>query len=59
MCAEQSLPFRVRVGEVWRHLRGSVLPSVDLAQDVSQHEAAPGPAPAAMRRNVRMMRSAK
>ena len=30
--------FGVRVGEVRRHLRGSVLPSVDLAQDVSQHE---------------------
>ena len=24
--------FGVRVGEVWRHLRGSVLPSVDLAK---------------------------
>ena len=27
---------RVRVGEVRRHLRGSVLPSVDLVQDVRQ-----------------------
>ena len=37
--------FGVRVGEVRRHLRGSVLPSVDLAQDVSQHEV-PLPPPA-------------
>ena len=46
--------FGVRVGEVRRHLRGSVLPSVDLAQDVSQHEV-PLPPPArsgAMRRNM-------
>ena len=37
--------FGVRVGEVRRHLRGSVLPSVDLAQDVGQHEV-PLPPPA-------------
>ena len=30
--------FGVRVGKVRRHLRGSVLPSVDLVQDVRQHE---------------------
>ena len=30
--------FGVGVGEVRRHLRGSVLPSVDLVQDVGQHE---------------------
>ena len=35
--------FGVRVGEVRRHLRGSVLPSVDLAQDVGQHEVPAGP----------------
>ena len=52
--------------QVWRHLRGSVLPSVDLAQDVSQHKVPlpPSAAPAAVRRNtaslmVRIMRSAK
>ena len=37
--------FGVRVGEVRRHLRGSVLPSVDLAQDVGQREV-PLPPPA-------------
>ena len=37
--------FGVRVGEVRRHLRGSVLPPVDLAQDVGQHEV-PLPPPA-------------
>ena len=37
--------FGVRVGAVRRHLRGGVLPSVDLAQDVSQHEV-PLPPPA-------------
>ena len=58
MLAEQSPPFRGR-----RHLRGSVLPSVDLVQDVRQHEVPlpRRPAPAAMRRNmaflmVRMVR---
>ena len=38
------LDFRAG-GEVRRHLRGSVLPSVDLAQDVGQHEV-PLPPPA-------------
>ena len=38
-CAEQSQPFRGQSSEVRRHLRGSsVLPSVDLVQDVRQHE---------------------
>ena len=31
--------FGVRVGQVRRHLRGSILPSVDLVQDVGQREA--------------------
>ena len=44
-CAEQLCHFGVRVGEVRRHLRGSVLPSVGLAQDGSQHEV-PLPPPA-------------
>ena len=55
--------FGVRVGEVRRHLRGSVLPPVDLAQDVGQHEV-PLPPPArsgcyAASLMVRMVRSAK
>ena len=37
--------FGVRVGEVRRHLSGSVPPPVDLAQDVGQHEV-PLPPPA-------------
>ena len=56
--------FGVGVGEVRRHLRGSVLPSVDLVQDVGQHEVPHRqPAPAATRRNMAslmvMARSAK